>query len=331
MIGVMAMMALTVSSPAGATTGQQGNGAAGWVSRPPLHIARIGAAATTIDGLIVVSGGFDTEQGSLVGRTEVRSTTGGGAWRLVAALPTPRTNAAAATFEGQVWVVGGYDEGDPPVATVERYNPRTDAWSAGPALPEGRAQAGAAVLHDVLYVVGGDVAAGSGEVVAASAVAFDARRHRWTPIAPLPAPRDRLRLVAAGDYLYAIGGVTPNGDSLATVDRYDPRTGTWSPIAPMNQARAVPGTTVVGRGRDARIAVVGGCQFTAGALRQFRRTTEVFEPATGRWRLLPAQLPTGRCSLTAATEAPETVLAIGGGSDVVPGGAATAAVDALRL
>jgi hypothetical protein len=120
MIGVMAMMALTVSSPADATTGQQGNGAAGWVSRPPLHIARIGAAATTIDGLIVVSGGFDTEQGSLVGRTEVRSTTGGGAWRLVAALPTPRTNAAAATFEGQAWVVGGYDEGD-------RRSPRSSA------------------------------------------------------------------------------------------------------------------------------------------------------------------------------------------------------------
>jgi hypothetical protein len=139
------------------------------------------------------------------------------------------------------------------------------------------------------------------------------------------------RLVAAGDYLYAIGGATASGDSAATVTRYDPGTGRWTGVTPMTQARTVPGATVVGVGRDARIAVVAGCQFAAGSLVQFRRTTEVYDPIAGKWRLLSAQLPTGRCSLAAATEVDGTVLAIGGGSDIVPGGAATAAVDALRL
>jgi N-acetylneuraminic acid mutarotase len=119
--------------------------------------------------------------------------------------------------------------------------------------------------------------------------------------------------------------------SVTTVERYDPRTDRWTSVAPMHQTRSVPGATVVGRGRDTQIAVVGGCQFIAGTLVQFRRTTEVFDLATGRWRLLLARLPTGRCSLAAVTETDSTILAIGGGADIVPGGEATAAVDALRL
>jgi len=327
-IGAITLIALAVPHPAGAATKPHGTTAAGWTSRPPLTIARVGAAAATVRGLIVETGGFIPGQNSPIAPTEARRTFGSGVWRFVAASPTPRANAAAATLGGEVWVVGGYGEGEQPVNVVERYNPRTNAWSKGPALPVGRAQAGAAVLHDVLYVVGGDLATADGEAVTGSGLAFDRHSRRWTPIAPLPTARDRLRLVTAGEYLYAIGGVTASVDSVATVDRYDPRTGRWTSIAAMHQTRAVPGATTVGRGRDARIAVIGGCQFIAGTRIQSRRTTEVFDPATGRWRLLRAQLPTGRCSLAAATEADGTVLAIGG---IVPTGTATAAVDALRL
>ncbi|MBU2667405.1 hypothetical protein KOI35_28225 [Actinoplanes bogorensis] len=285
-----------------------------WVDRPPLHDARIGGVAATVDGILVEAGGFGLD--GLVASTEVRSSSGN--WRVVAPMPTARANAAAATLGGEVWVTGGYGEADPPVDVVERYNPRTNKWSNGPALPVGRAQAGAATLRGVLYVVGGDIATADGEAVTATAIAYDPRRHRWSSIAPLSAARDRLRLVAAGDYLYAIGGET------TAVERYDPRRDRWTTVAAMNQSRAVPGATLISRGR---IAVVGGCEFVAGELKQFRRTTEVFDPATNRWRLLPALLPVGRCSLAAATESDGTLLAIAGG---VTGGTPTNAVTALN-
>jgi hypothetical protein len=137
--------------------------------------------------------------------------------------------------------------------------------------------------------------------------------------------------VAAGDYVYAVGGATAEGNSVSSVDRYDPRTGAWASVAPMHDDRALPGVTVVQRGRDRLIAAIGGCQVVDGALAGFRRTAEVYNPATGRWRLLSAQLPTGRCSLAAATESDGTLLAIGGASDIVAGGTATAAVNALRF
>jgi len=328
LIGAIALIPLAVPHPAGAATEDHGPAAAGWTSRPPLHVGRVGAAAATVNGLIVETGGGAPDQDLPIESTEVRRTVGSGVWRFVADVPTPRANAAAATLGGKVWVVGGYGEGELPVDVVERYDPRTNAWSRGPTLPEGRAQAGAAVLHGVLYVVGGDITTAGRESITDTGLAFHPRQHRWIPIAPLPARRDRLRLIAAGDFLYAIGGEKAGFTSVSTVDRYDPGTGRWTSIAAMHETRSVPGATVVGHGRDARIAVIGGCQFIAGTRIQLRRTTEVFDPTTGRWRLLRAQLPTGRCSLTAATEADGTILAIGG---VVPTNRATNAVDALRL
>jgi hypothetical protein len=103
-------------------------------------------------------------------------------------------------------------------------------------------------------------------------------------------------------------------------------------VAAMHEDRGLPGVTVVGDGHTSRIAVIGGCHFADGVLVELRRTTEVYDPATGRWRLLAAELPTGRCSLSAA-EADGTLLAIGGAADTGPDGAPepTAAVDALRV
>ena len=301
----------------------------GWTSQPPLNVARVGAAYATVGGRPMVVGGFSFTMGGL-DSVEVRSAAG--AWQFAAPMPTSRVNAVAAVLGGRVWVLGGYHNGAAaPIDVVEIYNPQTGSWSTGPALPVGRAQAGAAVLDGVLYVAGGYLAVGKKkEAVTASVLAYDPRVGEWAPVSSLPSARGRVRLAAVGDHLYAIGGQNTDGDTVALVDRYNPGTGTWQAVAPMVEDRAVPGVTVLGSGRASRIAVIGGCQYTGYALVQFRRTTEVYDPTTDQWRLLPAQLPTGRCSLSAA-EYDGALLAIGGGADTAPGGEPTVAVDALRL
>lgn len=302
-----------------------------WTSRPPLNVARVGAAYATVDGHPWVAAGFNFDDPEQLTSVEARS--GTGAWHLLSPIPTGRANAGGPVLRGKVWVIGGDDAGDPPVGVVEIYDPRTGGWSAGPSLPAGRAAAGAAVLDGVLYVAGGYLAVGNDEEVTATALAYEPRLRRWTPIAPLPSARGRLRLAAVGGYLYAIGGQNAADDTVPLVDRYDPRSGTWRSVAAMHEDRGLPGVTVFGSGRSNRIAVIGGCHFAGGVLVELRRTTEVYDPAIGRWRLLAAQLPTGRCSLSAAAETDGTVLAIGGAADTGPDGAAepTAAVDALRV
>ena len=54
----------------------------------------------------------------------------------------------------------------------------------------------------------------------------------------MPAPRGNLALVSTGDALYAIGGVDPSGNALATVTRYDIAQGMWTPVASLNTPRA---------------------------------------------------------------------------------------------
>lgn len=333
----LALMSPAVPGDAAPASTQAVGSETGWVSQPSLRTPRIGAAYATIDGLIVNAGGFNSDDFLSIGSVEVRRTAGRGIWRDVAPMPTPRANAVAAVLGGRVWFIGGYVSPEPgdflgSRAVVELYNPRSDTWSTGPSLPGPRAEAGAATLHGVLYVAGGSLpTGGDNEAPTGSAIAFDPRKGRWQPIAPLPVARARLRLVAAGSYLYAIGGMTAAKDSVAQVDRYDPRTDTWRTVAPMKEDRIFPGTTVVGHGQRSRIVAIGGSRQVGDQRVLLRRTTEVFDPETGRWHLLKAQLPAGRSSLSAATVADGTVLAIGGSTGPVARPEATAEVNALHL
>ena len=152
----------------------------------------------------------------------------------------------------------------------------------------------------------------------------------------MPTSRLFLRLVAAGGHLYAIGGQSPdnNEEILATVERYDPTSDTWRPVASMNESRRLPGVVALRRGSSQFIVAIGGGSGTDPDIVVLRRTTEVYDIRSGRWTVIRTRLPHGRGSLVAATEADGTVLAIGGATDNgITGGRreTTAEVLALRL
>ena len=161
-------------------------------------------------------------------------------------------------------------------------------------------------------------------------IVYDPKQNTWRSVAPMPTARQRLRLVASGRYLYAIGGAAPPngadpfelGPPLSTVERYDPKSNSWATMNPLVEARLLPCAVETKVGHRRVLVVVGG--FEDGA----RRTTEVFNPHTGRWTLLDVLLPIGRGSHDCATEADGTVLAIGGANGA---GVFFADVDALSL
>ena len=132
----------------------------------------------------------------------------------------------------------------------------------------------------------------------------------------MPTARERLRLVASGRYLYAIGGFGLAGQSLSTVERYDPVSDSWRTTSPMHETRAVPCAVETMVGRQSVIVVVAGVEFSAdGIFVQGRRTTEVFDPDTGRWVMLDALLRIVRGSNDCAVGPEGTVITIGGGTD----------------
>ncbi|GIF20569.1 hypothetical protein Ate02nite_32990 [Paractinoplanes tereljensis] len=292
-----------------------------------MHLARGGLDVVAVDGGIFVMGGFDPAKPAFFDSVEMRRTGGVGTWHDVAPMPTARTNPAAAVLGGKIYVAGGVTNDDTDSDVVEVYDPRSGRWSTSTRMPFARSAGAAAVLDGVLYVAGG----GLGDETLASVVAYDPAARRWRTVAPMPTARWALRLVASNGHLYAIGGRSTEENSLATVERYDPKANTWTTVAPMHNTRAVPGVVAVDRGNDHFIVVVAGCPVANGVVGDFFTTTEVFNVKTGRWRVLPAQLPRGRCSLGSALEADGSVLAISGGVKINGVITATPEVEALRL
>jgi N-acetylneuraminic acid mutarotase len=297
-----------------------------WIARPPLRQARGGLGVAKIGRQILAIGGFVVVGGvgTVFDVVEARRVKGSGRWRDLAPMPTARANLATAEVGGLVYAIGGIGQADDTLDVVETFNPRSGRWSTSLPLPQPRAAPGAAGLGGLLYVAGGEVQLAADQFeVTNSVLVYDPKQNTWRSVAPMPTARLRLRLVASGRYLYAIGGQPdPAGPSLTTVERYDPKSNTWTTMNPMVESRYLPCAVETKVGHRHVLVVVGGFDPDA------RRTTEVFDPHTGRWTLLDVLLPIRRGTHDCATEADGTVLAIGGANGA---GVFLANVDALSL
>jgi N-acetylneuraminic acid mutarotase len=307
-------------------TGEQAGRSSQWIARPPLRQARGGLGVAKVDRQILAIGGFVRvgDGGPVFDVVEARRVKGSGRWRDLAPMPTARANLATAEVGGLVYAIGGIPQaGDTDV--VETFNPRSGRWTTSLPLPQPRAFAGAAGLGGLLYVAGGEVKLAPDTFeVTNSVIVYDPRKKTWRSVAPMPTARLGLRLVASGRYLYAIGGAAPTGESLTTVERYNPTSNRWATMNPMVESRLLPCAVETKVGHRRVLVVVGGFRGPGVA----RRTTEVFDPHTGRWTLLEVLLPIPRGTHDCATEADGTVLAIGGANGE---GVFLANVDALSL
>ncbi len=238
-------------------------------------------------------------------------------------MPTRRWGLAAGVLNGILYAVGGYN-GTNIVATVEAYDPATNAWTAKASMPAGRTGLATGVVDGMLYVVGGgnathaydpatntwttkalmptsrhSVAAGvvngivyvvggyrSGDLGAESTVeAYDPTTNTWTTKAPMPTARWGLAAGVVNGILYAVGGAGVDGSTLATVEAYDPESNTWTAKASMPTAR--DGLAAV---------VVNGILYAVGG--GFLTTVEAYDPATNAWTT-KAPMLTGRRELAA--------------------------------
>ena len=76
-------------------------------------------------------------------------------FRPLPGMPTARSGAAGLAAFGRVWVIGGYDASGQAVASVESFDPKTQAWRIHPPLRQARAAAAAGVVGGKIVVAGG--------------------------------------------------------------------------------------------------------------------------------------------------------------------------------
>jgi len=118
-----------------------------------------------------------------------------------------------------------------------------------------------------------------------------AAEERWIAHAPVPTPRQDFALIASPSEgrLYVIGG-RHQGRTLPGLDRYDPRTKLWVPLADMSVATSAMQAAEV-RGR---IYVPGG-ELAGGDVSD---RLEAYDPREQRWReLAPLPAPRSRYGL----------------------------------
>ncbi|SRR6266478_9756719 len=113
-----------------------------------------------------------------------------------------------------------------------------------------------------------------------------------------------------GGFLYVIGGENSTG-VLSDLQRYDPVLDAWTPLSPMNAARAGAAAAVI----DDGIYVIGGRQSTGGPCSggPYLTTVEKYDIDTDTWSAV-AQLPSARSDLAAVAHGGK-IYVFGGCSD----------------
>lgn len=221
------------------------DGSAGRYPELPKGITSFGAAVAG-DALYVYGGHFgraheyarDSQSHELL-RLNLKSPT---KWEVVASGP-PLQGLAMVEHGGQLYRVGGFSahnaEGEEhdlrSVADFVRFDPATNEWQELSPLPEPRSSHDAVVVGDKLYVVGGWRLGTEGTKWHETALVADLSKDKptWEALPQPPFQRRALSLGHLHGKLYAIGGMQEEGGPTTRVDAFDPASGEWSEVKPM--------------------------------------------------------------------------------------------------
>lgn len=131
-----------------------------------------------------------------------------------------------------IYAIGGWDR-NRPLASVERYDVKSDEWTEIKPMSSPRFGMGVAIHENSIYVIGGH----DGENYLKTIERYDLIKNKWiSDVADMQHARASLCVIIFGGYIYAIGGQQRH-DALDIVERYDPRENKWFLCNPMNKKR----------------------------------------------------------------------------------------------
>ncbi|XP_058010559.1 kelch-like protein 4 isoform X2 [Ahaetulla prasina] len=159
-----------------------------------------------------------------------------------------------AMLEGPMYAVGGHD-GWSYLNTVERWDPQARQWNYVASMSTPRSTVGVAALNSKLYAVGGR----DGSSCLKSMECFDPHTNKWSICNPMSKRRGGVGVATYNGFLYAVGGHDAPASNHCSrlsdcVERYDPKTDTWTTVAPLSVPRDAVGICTLGD----RLYAVGG-------------------------------------------------------------------------
>jgi hypothetical protein len=253
---------------------------------------------------------------------------------------------------------------DAPTAEAEVWNPAARAWRATGLQVRARNHASATLLPSGQVLLAGG--ATTDLITDASAELYDPATDTWSPTGAMHAPRGGHGAFAlSSGKVLVFGGwnyqdLPANLNGMASVELFDPATGTWALAAPaplpllfFTSAVLADGRVLVVIGQSSLlydpvldawswsgtllgdhwqgtatllpsglVLVVGSARYTEGTAAELLYSAELFDPSTGTWSAA-APLPSGRAAHT-ATLLPSGFVLVAGGEWPVGAALATA-------
>ncbi|UYV64104.1 KLHL4 [Cordylochernes scorpioides] len=249
-----------------------------WSQFSTMNGRRLQFGAAVLDNRLYVVGGRDgLKTLNTVECFDLRAKV----WQPVASMSTHRHGLGVGVLEGPMYAVGGHD-GWSYLNTVERWDPQSFQWSYIAPMNTQRSTAGICVLNNRLYAVGGR----DGSSCLRSMECYDPHTNRWTLCAAMSRRRGGVGVGAVNGYLFALGGhdtpaVNPTATRFDCVERYDPKTDTWTTVAPMGVRRDAVGVCLLGD----QLFAIGGYDGQS-----YLSLVEAYDPQNNEWEQVRAAL-----------------------------------------
>ena len=243
-----------------------------WTTAAPAPISQCGAKAEVIDDKLYLLGGCiggDCQNGTTAALYVYDSATD--TWSQKASMLTVRHQVATGVIDGKLFVAGGVSAC--PVnctqyATLEVYDPATDAWATLASMPAARDGLAGTAIGGKLYVQAGFDQANL--AVVGELYVYDPVLNAWQSKASLPAPRADAAAGTVNGQLYIAGGID-SSNYLASVLIYDPTADAWTSGVNMRTARTALAVDAV----NGTIYAIGGANSTSECL----TNNEAYTPA----------------------------------------------------
>ena len=269
--------------------------AGSWKATGALNEARRGHAAALLDdGRVIVAGGRDAD-GEPMASVEIYNPTSG-TWSPGPPMPIGRIGHSLTTLaDGRVLVAGGTSRGASgasggqtirPDASAEVFSPQTNTWKATAAMRNARFEHTATALPDGKVLIAGGQGPDPGGRVQAlqSTELYDPAADGFVSSSNLGEARTNHAAVLLSDKasVLVMGGAGgANADiSIGSAELFDSRSGSWTPVGPLNLARTGQTATLL---NDGRVLIAGGESAQRGQRRSLKEG-EVYDPNTREWR-----------------------------------------------
>jgi len=174
----------------------------GWVETT-TGLNRAEAAASSLDGSLIITGGWDPTINNRLGSTMIYTEDAG--WEDFTPIPSPTNRHCQVSVGDTVYIVGGYTTGSGTTGDTYKLSMSTKQWVKQSSLNTPRGYHGCAAWDGGVIVVGG-----RGGDYLSSVEKFNPVSNKWFTFTPLPTTLARMQAFVWDNDLYVLGGYDGN-------------------------------------------------------------------------------------------------------------------------